>query len=247
MKGSMKRRYHRMLSILFMMNVVQFLIVLFTISHATDLYILAGDIQSIMIVFLFLNFVYSAILFVYLPYRLSRAVRRVKDLIDEISNGNYQLDIDPTRFERDQDFQELVLSLERMLDIISRFDAMKADKIFEHHQRINQLINLLPQMVMIANINGDIVYMNDVFRRSFPNISETSNLNEVIIKDEFYAQIFDIIAESLRYGNNLYDKKVESEGSTQTASIKGSIIRNRKGIASGGVFIVELTGAKEQH
>lgn len=245
MRSSMKRRYHLMLGILFSMIVAQFLVVLFTISQANDLYALASDIQSIMIVFLFMIFVYLVIIFNYLPYRLSRAVQRVEDLIDEISNGNYQLDIDAAGFENDRDFQALVMSLMRMLDIISRFDAVKADKIYEHHQRINQLINLLPQMVMIATVNGDIVYINDVFRNSFPNIDETSNLNEVIFKDDLNARVFDIIAESLRYGNNLYDETVEPEGSPQTALIKGSIIRNRKGIASGGVFTVELIGNKE--
>jgi signal transduction histidine kinase len=234
-----------MLGTLFAMIVAQFLVVLFTISQANDLYVLASDIQSIMIVFLFMIFVYLVIIFNYLPYRLSRAVRRVEDLIDEISNGNYQLDIDATSFENDQEFQDLVMSITRMLDIISRFDAVKADKIYEHHQRINQLINLLPQMVMIATVNGDIVYINDAFRKNFPNIDETNNLNEVILKDDFNAKVFDIIAESLRYGNNLYDERVEPEGSSQTALIKGSIIRNRKGIASGGVFTVELIGSKE--
>jgi len=245
MRSSIKRRYHLMLGTLFAMIVAQFLVVLFTISQANDLYVLASDIQSIMIVFLFMIFVYLVIIFNYLPYRLSRAVRRVEDLIDEISNGNYQLDIDATSFENDQEFQDLVMSITRMLDIISRFDAVKADKIYEHHQRINQLINLLPQMVMIATVNGDIVYINDAFRKNFPNIDETNNLNEVILKDDFNAKVFDIIAESLRYGNNLYDERVEPEGSSQTALIKGSIIRNRKGIASGGVFTVELIGSKE--
>jgi len=246
MRGSIRQCYHLMLGILFAMIVAQFFVVLFTISQATNLYTLASDIQSIMIVFLFLIFVYMVIIFNYLPYRLSRAVQRVEDLIDEISNGNYQLDIDSTLFENDQDFQELVFSVQKMLDIITRFDAVKADKIYEHHQRINQLINLLPQMVVIATVNGDIVYINDVFRGYFPSISETSNINEVILKDELNARIFEIVAESLRYGNNIYDEQVEPEGSSQTALIKGSIIRNRKGIASGGVYTVEIIGAEKE-
>jgi len=235
-----------MIILLFALIVAQFFVVLFTIGKANSLYVLASDIQSIMIVFLFAIFVYMILIYNYLPYRLSRAVKRAQELIDEISSGNYQIDIDSTRFEHDHDFQELIFSLQKMLDIIMRFDAVKADKIYEHHQRINQLINLLPQVVMIVNVNGDIVYINDVFRKRFPSISDTSNLNEVIQKDDFYARIFDVITESLRFGNNIYDQKVEVEGSSQMALIKGSIIRNRKGIASGGVYTVELIGEHSQ-
>lgn len=242
MKRSMKQRYHLMLGILLGLIVAQFLVILFTISQANNLYTLASDIQSILIFFLFVIFIYMVVMFNYLPYRLSRSINKVKALIDEISNGNYQIDIDSSLFEHDSDFEELLFSVQKMLDIIMRFDAAKADKIYEHHQRISQLINLLPELVMIATVNGDIVYINDVFRAKFPAISETTNLNEVIHKNDFYTQIFETITESLRFGNNVYDHKVDIEGSSQTALIKGSIIRNRKGTVSGGVYILELIG-----
>ncbi len=247
MKQSIKKRYHLMLIILFALIVAQFLVVFITIGKADNLYLLASDIQSIMIVFLFAIFVYMVIIFNYLPYRLSRAVKSVQDLVDEISNGNYQIDIDSSRFEHDRDFQELIFSLKKMLDIIMRFDAVKADKIYEHHQRINQLMNLLSKLVLVVTVGGDIIYINEVFRKRFPGITDNSNLNEVIQKDDYYARIFEVITESLRFGNNIYDEKVEIEGSPQMALIKGSIIRNRKGIASGGVYTVELIGEQTEN
>lgn len=247
MKQSIKKRYHLMLILLFALIVLQFVVVLITIGQADSLYLLASDIQSIMIVFLFAIFVYMVLIYNYLPYRIARAVKRVQDLIEEISNGNYQIDIDSTRFEHDHDFQELIFSLKKMLDIIMRFDAVKADKIYEHHQRLNQLINLLADIVLIVTVNGDIVYINEVFRKRFPSISDTSNLNEVIQKDDFHARIFDVISESLRFGNNIYDERVQIEGSPQTALIKGSIIRSRKGVASGGVYTVEIIGEQTQN
>jgi signal transduction histidine kinase len=231
-----------MIGILFALTVLQFVAVLFTIAQADNLHTLASDIQSIMIVFLFGIFIYLVVIYNYLPFRLHRAVKRVEDLINEISNGNYQIDIDSSIYEHDSDFEELIYALQKMLEIIIRFDSAKADKIYEHHQRINQLINLLPQVVMIVNINGDLVYINDVFRKRFPHISDVGNLNEVIMKDDFDNQIFTMITESLRFGNNIYDESVNSKGSAKIALIKGSIIRNRKGGASGGVYTVEIVG-----
>jgi hypothetical protein len=36
------------------------------------------------------------------------------------------------------------MALQKMLNILMRFDMVKADKIYEHHQRITQMINILP-------------------------------------------------------------------------------------------------------
>jgi signal transduction histidine kinase len=242
MKKSIKQRYRLMIAILFGFIVLQFVAVLFTISSADNLYGLASDVQSILIVFMFIIFIYVVVIFNYLPYRLSRAVKRLEALIEEISNGNYQIDIDSSLIEHEKDFSELIYAIQKMLDIIIRFDAVKADKIYEHHQRINQLINILPQVVMITNITGDLIYVNDAFRRQFPNINDSGNLNEIILKDDFHARIFNAIVESLRYGNNIYDARIEPEGSQRSALIAGSIIRNRMGVASGGVYTVEVIG-----
>ncbi|HPF09463.1 MAG TPA: hypothetical protein PL020_07010, partial [Candidatus Cloacimonadota bacterium] len=240
MKQSLKKRYHIMISILFLIILLQLVIVLYTISQASDIYHLASDIQSIMIVFVFGTFVYLTVIFNYLPYRLHRSVRKVQDLVEEISNGNYQLDIESSLLNQDRDFQDLILALQKMLDIIMRFDAAKSDKIYEHHQRIGQLIDLLPVTVMIVNINGDLAYLNDKFRQRFSSVDEQSNLKELLFKDEFYANIFDVLQDSLRMGNNIYDEYLMDATGSQHVLIKGSIIRNRKGNASGAVFTLDF-------
>lgn len=235
-----------MINILFLIILLQFIVVLYTISQATDVYSLASDIQSIMIIFMFGLFIYLVIIYNYLPFRLSRSVERVRELVDEISNGNYQLDIESSLLDQDADFQELILALQRMLEIIMRFDAVKSDKIYEHHQRIGQLIDLLPVTVIIANVNGDLVYLNDKFRERFPNIDEQNNLNEVMFKDDFHHGIFDVLRTSLRLGNNVYDQRLADESSSQKVLIKGSIIRNRKGNPSGAVFALDFSGDEKQ-
>ncbi|HQQ67380.1 MAG TPA: hypothetical protein PLX77_00995 [Candidatus Cloacimonadota bacterium] len=249
-RQSFNKRYHAIISILFLIILVQFIVVLYTIGQARDIYSLASDIQSIMIIFLFGLFVYLVIIYNYLPFRLHRSVKKVQDLVEEISNGNYQLDIESSLLDQDRDFQDLILALQKMLDIIIRFDAVKSDKIYEHHQRISQLINLLPVTVAIANVNGDLVYLNDRFRERFPGVDEQSNINELLFKDRFYTEVFDELREALRFGNNIYDKVFEDESDGMRVLIKGSIIRNRKGNASGAVFTLDFgdkaSGANEK-
>ena len=240
MKRSFKTRYHILIAILFGIIVLQTLILLFSVAQAQDLATLASDIHSIVIIFVFLIFVYIVILYNYIPYRLHKAIYEVEQLIEEISSGNYQVDIDSSIYDQDKDFQELVNALNKMLEIITRFDQAKAEKIFEHHQRLQLLINLLPQSILITGANGDVVYCNEPLRKRFPMISETVNLNELIWKNDYYSRIFSVIMDSLRYGNNIYDVIVEDVVYLGKVRINGSVVRNRKGISTGAVYVLEF-------
>jgi len=171
---------------------------------------------------------------------LHKAILEVEKLIEEISTGNYQIDIDSSIYDQDKDFQELIYALDKMLGIIARFDQAKADKIFEHHQRLQLLINLLPQSVLITGANGDVVYCNEPLRKRFPMISETVNLNELIWKNDYHNRIFSVILDSLRYGNNIYDVIVEDVVYLDKVRINGSIVRNRKGLSTGAVYVLEF-------
>ena len=71
-------------------------------------------------------------------------------------------------------------------------------------------------------------------------ISETVNLNELIWKDDYHARIFSVIIDALRYGNNLYNVIVEDVVYLHRARINGSIIRNRKGLSTGAVFVLDF-------
>lgn len=240
MKNSLKSKYHILIAILFGLITLQTVFLLVAVGNAKDLYSLAVDIHSIVIVFVFLIFVYIVVLYNYIPYRLHRAIKEVGSLVESISNGNYQLDIDSSTYDQDKDFQDLIFALDRMLGIIMRFDQVKADKIFEHHQRIQLLINLLPQAVLISSANGDVVYCNENMRKRFPMITEMVNLNELIIKNDYHTRILSVMIDALRYGNNIYDVVVEDLIYLGKARINGSVVRNRKGISSGAVYVLDF-------
>ena len=121
------------------------------------------------------------------------------------------------------------------------FDQAKADKIYEHHQRIQLLINLIPEAVLITGSNGDIVYCNDSLRAEFPNLTEMVNLNELIWKKDYHTRIFAVVLDSLRYGKNLYNVSVDDLVYLGKTVINGSIIRNRKGLSTGAVFVMNIT------
>ncbi len=241
MKKSLKYKYHLLVSILFGIIALQTIIMLFVISQSKDLLSLASDIHSVIIIFVFILFVYIVVIYNYIPFKLQKAIRQIEQLVEHISTGNYQIDIDSSMYDQDKDFQSLILSLEKMLGIIVRFDQAKADKIYEHHQRIQLLINLIPEAVLITGANGDIVYCNDSLRAEFPNLTEMVNLNELIWKKDYHTRIFAVVLDALRYGKNLYNVGVDDLVYLGKTVINGSIIRNRKGLSTGAVFVMNIT------
>ena len=246
MKRSIKTKYHILIASLFGIIALQTAIMLYAVSQAKSLMGLANDIHSIIIIFLFGIFVYMVVLYNYIPFRLHKSIREVGTLIDRISNGNYQLDIDSSIYDQDKDFQDLILSLEKMLGIIIRFDQAKGEKIFEHHQRIQLLINLIPSSVLIASLNGDIVFINEELRKHFPSLTEMMNLNELIWKNDYHVRILAVLTDALRNGNNIYDVQVDDLVYLDRVNIKGSIVRNRKGISTGAVYVLDFTDHEKQ-
>ncbi len=241
MKRSLKSKYHLLIAILFGIIALQTTILLFAVAQAKDIVSLASDIHSIVIIFVFGIFVYIVVLYNYIPFKLHKAIADVQSLVERITGGNYQIDIDSSVYDQDKDFQSLIYALEKMLDIITRFDQAKADKIYEHHQRIQMLINLLPQSVLIIGANGDVVYCNNQLRKRFPVVSEMVNLGEVIWKSDYHSRVFAAILDALRYGNNIYDVVVEDLVYLDKVRINGSIVRNRKGISSGAVYVMDFS------
>lgn len=78
MKNSLKSKYHILIALLFGLITLQTIFLLVAVGNAKDLYSLAVDIHSIVIVFVFLIFVYIVVLYNYIPYRLHRAIKEVK-------------------------------------------------------------------------------------------------------------------------------------------------------------------------
>lgn len=244
MKRSIKKRYHLLITILFLVILVESLLMLVSLNQMKGPADQIADLQSIVIIFFFVLFILLILIYNYVPFRLRKAFRDINSLVEEISHGSYNIDIDSTIYDQDTEIQELIIAIQKMLNILLRFDKVKADKIFEHHQRLLQLINLLPQSVIIASVNGDIVYCNDALRRKYPSIVEMMNMNELIFKNDFDNRVFASMIEAMRFGNNLYKVSQADDITGVAAVIDGSIVRNRKGQPTGAVFVLQFSDGK---
>lgn len=199
---------------------------------------LKSDLQSIVILFILIQFIYFIVLFYYIPYQYERALREIYQIFQEISEGKYQIDLESKTFNQSKEISDLMAALSRMMNIIIRFDSLKADKIYEHHQRIQLLLSMIPQGCLIISIIGEIVYINDYVKTNFPALQENLNILETLLPDYMEDELKPLIMESIKTGNNLHDKMVLISSQDTSYKLNSSIVRNRKGQPIGTIIII---------
>jgi len=239
MKRSFKASIQTVILILLIVVIIQSALLLLAANDVNGA--VKHNIQSLVITFFFIIFIYLIFMFYYVPFRVHKAHKELYSLIVELSDGNYDKKIDATLYDSDVDVQRLVSAIQKMLSALRRFDHLKTTKVFEQNQRIQQMINLLPQGVMILNLSGDLAYCNDVMRRKLSWIQDGINVNELILKNTHEADMINVITSSLRNGNNTYKSLVVSKDGTRQVAINGSIIRDREGKPTGGVYVLDMS------
>ncbi len=238
MKKSLKNRYQILLLIFFAIFIVESALILITVLSNGDMARLKADLQSIVIMFIFAQFIYFIVLFYYIPYQYERANREIYHILQEISEGKYQIDLEAKTYNQSEEITSLIKAMNRMMNIIIKFDSLKADKIYEHHQRIQMLINMIPQGCLIMSIIGEIVYINDFVKKNFPALTENLNIMETLLPDYIEQELKTLMVESLKSGNNLQNVKVTISSQDKSYLLNSSIIRNRKGQTTGAIFII---------
>lgn len=239
MKKSLKNRYQILLLIFFAIFIIESALILVSVYNTGNLAMLKADLQSIVILFVLFQFIYFIVLFYYIPYQYDRALKDIYQILQEISEGKYQIDLEAKTCNQTTEIVSLMTALSRMMNIIIRFDSLKADKIYEHHQRIQSLISMIPEGCIIMSIIGEIVYENDFVKTHFPALTENLNLLETLLPDYVEDELKPLMMESIKNANNLQDRKIVIKSQENAAfRVDSSIIRNRKGQPTGAIFII---------
>lgn len=239
MKKSLRSKYQVLLLVFFALFILESALILMTAYGPIRLQQLKSDIQSIVIFFLFMQFVYFVVLFYYVPYQYDKALNEIYQLMNEISEGKYQIDLDLKTHKQGEEVTSLIQALNKMMSIIIRFDNLKTEKIYEHHQRLQLLMNLIPQGCLIITIIGEIVYCNDFIKQNFPALYDNLNMLETLLPEYLEDEFKPTIIDSIKEGSNIHDKIINITSLKSSYTLNSSIVRNRKGQSIGAIFMVE--------
>ncbi len=178
MRISFIRKIRLLIIIVFIIGILQSGIILHLINTQGSLLQMKLDIQNTIFIGLFIQFLLVLSIILYIPRFLNKAFSEIHNIIKDITQGIYTIDIDldNSKTPIDKEFFAVISSLKEMLKTILTFDKLKKDKIVEHHNRIVSILNLTDDGFVIVDIKGNFVYINEKVTETFPALSDKTNI-----------------------------------------------------------------------
>lgn len=180
MRLSFTGKIRLLIIFMFIVAFLQAGIILHLISNSNSFIQIKLDVQNTIFIGLFIQFILTLAIIFYVPVFLHKAFTEIHNIIKDIAQGVYTIDIDLANYETtiDKEFFAVISLLKDMLKSILTFDKLKKEKIIEHHNRIVSILNLTDDGFVIVDIKGNFIYMNEKVTNTFPALSDKSNIIE---------------------------------------------------------------------
>jgi len=249
MKSSFTRKIRLLIIVLFLISVVQAGIILHLIGNFTSIYDLKIDIQNTVFITVFIQFVIVMIMIFYLPVFLHKAFSEIHNILKDISQGIYNIDIDLELFRKsaDKEFFSIIVAIKEMLKSVLNFDRLKKDKIVEHHNRILAILNLTEDGFMALDMKGNIIYINDKILDTFPAIIEKSNMIDTNFPPEIENNIKKYILNILKSKTKQQPQQYFMHSMKRHLVLNSGIVRDSNGQPAGVVIgFTNLTKKKKE-
>lgn len=235
-----------------------FILLIFSISLISSLslfYILnnqnisisiKNDAYNILFFSLFFKLILIAFLFSVINKYLKKDLFPIKQIIDEITKGNYNFKLEESYYI-DNEIDSLMTKMQKMIESILFFDNLKKEKIVEHRNRVISMLNISDSGFMIFNIKGNIMYVSDIVRVVFPAIEENTNIFNVNYNQEIESTIKKVVIQIMKTGQKAESQSHYFHSMKRHLTIKSSLIRDSRGIPIGfALAINNLSSYKKE-
>ena len=232
--------------IMFIVAIAQAGIILHLINNSSIFLQIKLDVQNTIFIGLFIQFLLTLAIIFYVPVFLHKSFTEIHNIIKDITQGVYAIDIDLNNYKTtiDKEFFIVTSLLRDMLKSIFNFDKLKKEKIIEHHNRIVSILNLTDDGFMIVDIKGNFVYMNEKVTNTFPALSDKNNIIEANFPPEIENNI-------KKYTLNILNSRTKQEPQQffvpalkRHIVLNSAMIRDAAGHATGA--IIALTNMEKR-
>ncbi len=235
--------------IIFAISLVQGLIVLHLVRVSQDMPQLQLDIQNVVSIALFMQFLVIITLVFYIPIFLRKSFSEIHVILKDISQGIYNLEIDLNLLEKkvDKEIFAVIDTIAYTLKSIQSFDKLKKDKIVEHHNRIISILNLAENGFLILDNYGNIVYLNDRVTDYFPTIIESISVEETNFPPEVENSIKKYILPILKHKSSQESQQFFIPTLKRHIGLHCSMVRDSYGVVKGTVISITNLELKKKH
>lgn len=247
MKIFFKKRISTFLILILVLSALQFILVSISLNQTREPALTHSEIRTILLVILVLQSFLVIVLISYLPGYLKKMLDGVNGIINDISRGNYQQNIDLEEYKKsyDKELVEVVESLKKMLTVILKFDSMKKEKIQEQKSRILAVLNLTGNGIMIVNKKGDVVFVNDPVKEHFPTMNEDINILETSFGLEIDNNIKKYVREIVKTQSKFPQKQYFMASMKRHIALRNELVRDINGNFIGAVIAINNLVKKE--
>jgi len=111
-----------------------------------------------MMITLIIGFLGTIILGLVVPGKIALPFKKIKDAIRELQDCNFDVSI---YYNQDDEIGEIAKEMNRMIHSFKVFDELRSDRINVELRKFDTLANLVKRLVLVANADGRLIYMNN--------------------------------------------------------------------------------------
>jgi len=196
------------------------------------------DLQNTIYISTFMQVIVAIIIISYIPLFLQKAFNEMHQILKDVSQGIYNIDISLEEYQKttDKEFFAVLSSLKEMVKSIVKFDKLKKDKIVEHHNRIQAILNLSEDGFFILNSKGDIVYSNDILLETFHAMQGKISITDSNFPPEIENNIKKYAISVIKVGSKQDSLNNFFPSLKKHITLNSAIVRDSAGVVCGAVI-----------
>ncbi len=142
-----------------------------------------GETRRYMLIVLIITFLATILMSLVIPGKIALPFKKINDAVRELQDCNFDVSI---FYNQDDEIGELAAELNKMIANMKYFEELRTDRISVEHRKFDMLANMVKRNVLIANANGELIYLNNSMYRLLDVESEevlNKNMTDTIIPE----------------------------------------------------------------
>ena len=111
-----------------------------------------------MMIVLIIGFLITIILALVVPGKIALPFKKIKDAIRELQDCNFDVNI---YYSQDDEIGEIAREMNKMIHSFKIFEELRADRISVENRKFDALANMVGKPVLVANAEGNLIYLNN--------------------------------------------------------------------------------------
>lgn len=140
-----------------------------------------GETRRYMLIVLIITFLATILMSLVIPGKIALPFKKINDAVRELQDCNFDVSI---YYDQEDEIGELARELNKMIGNMKHFEELRTDRISVEHRKFDMLANMVKRNVLIANANGELIYLNNSMYRLLDVESEevlNKNMTDTII------------------------------------------------------------------